>query len=81
MKQDLKLELDRLLPRGKNKNIVGLMKYKSGRQMRKEFFGLRACTYSYLKVNNDEDKKTRDTKNDAIKRKLKLQDYKLKKKK
>ena len=28
----------------------------------KEFVGLRAKTYSYLKDNNDEDKKAKDTK-------------------
>ena len=42
----------------------------------KEFFGLRAKTYSYLKDNNDQDKKPKGTKKCIIKRKLKLQDYK-----
>ena len=37
---------------------------------------LRAKTYSYLKDNNDEDKKGKDTKNCVIKRKLQFQDYK-----
>ena len=36
----------------------------------KEFVGLRPKTYSYLKDNNDEDKKVKDLK------KLKFQDYK-----
>ena len=35
---------------------------------------LRAKTYSYLKDNNDEDKKAKGTKKCVIKRKLKFQD-------
>ena len=42
----------------------------------KEFFQLRAKTYSYLKDNNDKDKKAKDTKQCVIKRKLTFQDYK-----
>ena len=41
----------------------------------KEFIGLRAKTYHFLKDNNDEDKKAKDTKKCVIKRKLKFQDY------
>ena len=37
---------------------------------------LRAKTYSYLKDNNDEDKKGKDTKNCVIKSKLQFQNYK-----
>ena len=42
----------------------------------KEFLGLRAKTYSYLKDSNDEDIKAKGTKICVIKRKLKSQDYK-----
>ena len=35
-----------------------------------------AKKYSYLKDKNDKDKKAKSTKNSAIKRKLKFQDYK-----
>ena len=42
----------------------------------KEFVGLIAKTYSCLKDDNDEDKKTKGTKKWVIKRKLKFQDYK-----
>ena len=42
----------------------------------KKFVGLRAKTYSYLKNNNDEDKKAKGTKRCVIKSKLKFQDYK-----
>ena len=42
----------------------------------KEFVGLRAKTYSYLKENNDENEKAKGTKKCVIKRKLKFQGYK-----
>ena len=42
----------------------------------KEFVGLRAKTYSYLKDNNDEHKKGKATKKCVIKINLKFQDYK-----
>ena len=42
----------------------------------KGFVGLREKAYRYLKDNNDEDKKSKDTKKCVIKRKLKFQDYK-----
>ena len=59
------------MPRGKNKKVIGLMRDELGGQFMKEFFGLRAKTYSYLKDNNDEDKKAKDTKKCVIKRKRK----------
>ena len=37
--------------------VIGLMKEELARQIMKEFVGLRAKTYSYLKDNNDGDKK------------------------
>ena len=40
----------------------------------KELFGLKTKTYSYLKDNNDDDKKAKGTKKCVIKRKLKFQD-------
>ena len=52
------------------------MNHELGGQIMKEFVGLRAKTYSYLKDNNDEDKKAKSTKKCIIKRKLKFQDYK-----
>ena len=69
-------ELDRPLPKGKNKKVIGLMKDELCGQIMKEFAGLRTKTYSYLKDNNNEDKKAKCTKKCVIKRKLKFQDYK-----
>ena len=52
------------------------MKDELGGQIMKELVGLRKKTYSYLKDNNDEDKKAQGAKKCVIKRKLKFQDYK-----
>ena len=47
-----------------------------GGQIMKEFVRLRAKIYSYVKDNNDQDKKATGTKKCVIKRKIKFQDYK-----
>ena len=52
-------ELDRSLPKVKNKKSNWLMKDERGGQIKKEFVVLRAKTYSYLKNNHDEDKKSK----------------------
>ena len=52
------------------------MKDELSEQMMKEFVGLKAKTQSYLKDNNNKDKKAKDTKKCVIKIKLKCQDYK-----
>ena len=68
-------EIDRPLPKRKNE-VIGRMKDELVGQIMKEFVGLRAKTYSYLKYNNDKDKKTKGTKKCGIKRKRKFEDYK-----
>ena len=62
-------ELHRILPTGKNRKVIGLIKDKLGEQILKEFVGLRAKTYSYLKGNNDEDKKSKKHKKVCHKKK------------
>ena len=52
------------------------MKDELGRQIMKQFLGLRAKTYSYLKDNNDEDKKAKGIRKCVIKRRPKFRDYK-----
>ena len=68
-------EIDRPLPKGKNKKVTRLMKNELLEQIMKEIAGLRTKAYSYLKENNDEDKKQKVQKS-VIKRKLKFQGYK-----
>ena len=49
--------------------LIGLMKYELGGQIMKTFVGLRVKTYSYIKDNNDEDKKAKGTKKVCHKKK------------
>ena len=42
----------------------------------KRFIGLRVKIYIYLKDNNDEDKRAKETKKFVLKRKLKFKNYK-----
>ena len=64
------------MPKVKNEKLIGLMKDELRGKIMNTFVELRAKTYSYLKNNNDEDKKAKGTKKFVIKRKLKFQDYK-----
>ena len=43
-------ELDRLLPKGRNKKVIGLMKDQLGEKIIIKFDGLSAKTYSYLQM-------------------------------
>ena len=52
------------------------MEDELGGQIKKQFVGLRAKTHSYLRDNDDKDKKAKSTKKCVIKRKLKFEDYK-----
>ena len=52
------------------------MEDELGGKITKEFVGLKAKGYRYLKDNNDENKKAKSTKKCVIKGKLRFQDYK-----
>ena len=69
-------EVNRPLPTGKNKKVIGLMKDELGGKIITEFVTLRPKTYSYLINNCKEDKKAKGTKKCVIKRMIKFNDYK-----
>ena len=68
--------IERPLPKGKNKRVIGLMKYELGGKIMTKFVGLRVKNYSYLIDDGGEDKKAKSTKKCVIKRKLKFESYK-----
>ena len=69
-------EVNRPLPTGKNKKVIGLMKDELGGKVITEFVTLRPKTYSYLTDDFKEDKKAKGTKKCVIKRMIKFNDYK-----
>ena len=71
----LNYEIGRSVPKGRNKKLIGLMEDELGGQILREFVGLRAKTYSYLREKHDEDKKVKGTKKCVINRKLKFKGY------
>ena len=68
-------ELDRPLPKGKNKKVIGLIKDELGGKIMIKCVVLRAKTFSYLIDNHSEDERARGTKKCVIKRKLKFENY------
>ena len=69
-------EVNRPLPMGKNKKIIGLMKDELGGNIITEFVTLRPKTYSYLTDDGKGDKKAKGTKKCIIKKMIKFNDYK-----
>ena len=69
-------EVNRSLPTGKNKKVIGLMKDELGGKTLAGFVALKPKTYSYLTDDCKEDKKTKGTKKCVIKRRLKFNGYK-----
>ena len=63
------------MPKGKNRNVTGLMKDDLGGKIVTKFVRLRAKTYSYL-IDGSQDKKGNGTKNCAIKKNLNLKNIK-----
>ena len=52
-------KLDRPLPKGKNKQVIGLIKDELSRKIIREFAVLQAKTYSYLTDNHKDQKSQR----------------------
>ena len=69
-------EVNRPLPTGKNKKVIGLMKNELGGKIMTEFAALRPKTFSYLMDDGNSDKNAKRTKKYVIKRRLKFNDYK-----
>ena len=69
-------EVNRPLPMGRNKKVIGLMKDELGGKIITEFVTLRPKTYSYLTDDGKEDKKAKGTKKSVIKKMNKFNDYK-----
>ena len=68
--------VDRPLPKGKNKKVIGLMKNELRGGIITEFIALRPKTYSYMTDEFIEMKEAKGTKKCAIKKMLKFEDYK-----
>ena len=69
-------EVNRPLPTGKNKKIIGLMKDELGGKIITEFVTLRPKTYSFLTDEGKEDENAKGTKKCVIKKTIKFNDYK-----
>ena len=69
-------EVNRPLPTGKNKKVIGLIKDELGEKIMTQFVALRPKTYSCLTDDCKEDKKAKGTKKCVIKRRLRFNDYK-----
>ena len=69
-------EVNRPLPMGRNKKVIGLMKDELGGKIITEFVTLRPKTYSFLTDDGKEDKKAKGTKKCVIKKMIKFNDYK-----
>ena len=69
-------EVNRPLPTGKNKKVIGLMKDKLGGKIITEFVTLRPKTCSYLTDDGKEDEKAKGTKKCVTKRMIKFNDCK-----
>ena len=54
-------EIEKPLPKGKNTKIIGLMIDELGGQIMKEFVGLGAKTYSYLKTQKAQRSVSKET--------------------
>ena len=71
-----KYEINRTLPTGKSKKVIGLMKNNLGGNIMTEFVALRPKPYSHLMDDGNSGEKVKRAKKGVIKRILKLNDCK-----
>ena len=69
-------EVNRPLPMGKNKKVIGLMKDELGGKIITKFVTLRHKTYSCSTDDGKDDKKAKGTKKCVIKKMIEFNDYK-----
>ena len=69
-------DVNRPLPKGKNKKVIGLMRNELGGGIITQFVALRPKTYSYMTDEFIEIKKAKGTKKCVIRKMLKFEDYK-----
>ena len=67
--------VERPLPMGKNKEVIGMMKDELGGKIMKEFIGLRPKSYSFLTDDGKIDKKSKGTKKCGIKKETMFNNY------
>ena len=68
-------EVNRPLPTGKNKKVIGLMKDELGGKIITEFATVRPKTYSFLTDDGKKDKKAKGTKKCVTEKMIKFNDY------
>ena len=69
-------EVNRPLPTGKNKKVIGLTKHELGGNIMAKFIALRPKTYSCIMDDGESDKKAKATNKCEIKQRFKFNDYK-----
>ena len=67
--------VERSLPMGMNKKVIGMMKDELGGKIMKELIGLRPKCYSYLTDDDNVDKKAKGTKKCVIKKEIMFNNY------
>ena len=67
--------VERPLPMGKNKKVIGMIKDELGGKLMKKFIGLRPKCYSYLTDDGNVDKKAKGTKKCVMEKEIMFNNY------